>query len=791
MKNMIGQRPLRHLVPTLVVVLAFTSAILGADIATEGFEPPGSVLGPLAQQNGGSGWSGGWNASGNNVKVEVVGTAPAEGSQHVHIYGTDSATESRYFITTSMVIYYSFEIQILNGLIANDFNIYLCNQNSTRVHMELRSNKDIRVRGSGDPVVGKWDGTDPRGLPNAGTQYVQLEILADRNTKTFDLWYGGTYLGDYGWRDTTDNILDHVKFYAGKSGSADPLVGGVFLDDILLAENKPGGMTVFPVPTAYSAADEGHEADPNQIGYTITNGVPAERTYTIQEVEAENSDAVTDYDWLSVDPAQVVIPAGQSNTVAANIDTTTLRGEPPKPKPPGTYTGWLKFSDGAGNDAWREIVVTIRDWEVTPTLDQFRTYHHADYPAAQPAPVVYTVTNTSNFDSLTYTVAETDADGYPLPDPGYTWLSLDRDTTGTTLGPGNSDTVTASIDTSGLTPETYVAYLKFAQGAFEETRRINLTVTASGFVQIVEYVGDVDPTAADSGGPGITFAARAGVLQGSLVTSGPVADGSGNGSVWYIQDSSSAKTKLSSVPATEIHPRVGATALARVKVLSPSSGSDWQLNSTVLIVDGELTVGGLYGGTDKYVRETRRSKQVALPAGDADWHIMRLTAIGTNDANRVVTIYLDENPEPALQIVGADARDEGEFWGDCFGFGTGSTAGMMEIAFDWVTGTNAGAFPPGAEQAVLGRSLIPQFCPLPFADADEDGDVDQADFAMFQLCYTGAGDPGNLFDRKECKCFDRDNDSDIDGLDVSAFEDCATGPGIPFDAQNPPPGCIP
>ena len=176
---MIGQRIRRHLVPALVSLLAVTSAVWGADIATEGFEPP-SVLGPLSLQNWGTGWSGWWNASGANVKVEVVGTAPAEGSQHVHIYGEDSATESRYFITTSSVLYYSFEVQILNGLIANTFNIYLCNQSSTRVHMELQNGGGIRVRGGGDPVVGKWNGTDPRGLPNAGTQYVQIEILADR-----------------------------------------------------------------------------------------------------------------------------------------------------------------------------------------------------------------------------------------------------------------------------------------------------------------------------------------------------------------------------------------------------------------------------------------------------------------------------------------------------------------------------------------------------------------------------------------------------------------------------------
>lgn len=63
----------------------------------------------------------------------------------------------------------------------------------------------------------------------------------------------------------------------------------------------------------------------------------------------------------------------------------------------------------------------------------------------------------------------------------------------------------------------------------------------------------------------------------------------------------------------------------------------------------------------------------------------------------------------------------------------------------------------------------------PFADADGDGDVDQADFAVVQLCFTGS----NVTMAIGCGMFDRDFDRDIDQSDMNAFELCASGPGVP------------
>ncbi|MGQ9651275.1 MAG: InlB B-repeat-containing protein [Phycisphaerae bacterium] len=71
-------------------------------------------------------------------------------------------------------------------------------------------------------------------------------------------------------------------------------------------------------------------------------------------------------------------------------------------------------------------------------------------------------------------------------------------------------------------------------------------------------------------------------------------------------------------------------------------------------------------------------------------------------------------------------------------------------------------------------------CPDPFADADWDHDVDQADFAAFQACFTGPG--GGVPER--CSCFNHVLTGVVQGIDSDdwmAFEACASGPGMPAD----------
>ncbi len=62
----------------------------------------------------------------------------------------------------------------------------------------------------------------------------------------------------------------------------------------------------------------------------------------------------------------------------------------------------------------------------------------------------------------------------------------------------------------------------------------------------------------------------------------------------------------------------------------------------------------------------------------------------------------------------------------------------------------------GRWQGANSMCALVHCCPYPFADADLDGDVDQDDFGLFQICYTGyaAGVPTG------CSCFNRVKDDD-------------------------------
>lgn len=71
-------------------------------------------------------------------------------------------------------------------------------------------------------------------------------------------------------------------------------------------------------------------------------------------------------------------------------------------------------------------------------------------------------------------------------------------------------------------------------------------------------------------------------------------------------------------------------------------------------------------------------------------------------------------------------------------------------------------------------------CPIPYADADGDQDVDADDFAALQVCYSGTKTATG-----KCLCFDRNGDKKIDQVDVAMFANCATGPGVVIAGECP------
>ncbi len=58
-------------------------------------------------------------------------------------------------------------------------------------------------------------------------------------------------------------------------------------------------------------------------------------------------------------------------------------------------------------------------------------------------------------------------------------------------------------------------------------------------------------------------------------------------------------------------------------------------------------------------------------------------------------------------------------------------------------------------------------------DGDDDGDVDLDDFAGFQECVTGPGQPSTM---PGCIEFDIDSDEDVDLADMAGFQVLFTGP---------------
>jgi hypothetical protein len=80
-----------------------------------------------------------------------------------------------------------------------------------------------------------------------------------------------------------------------------------------------------------------------------------------------------------------------------------------------------------------------------------------------------------------------------------------------------------------------------------------------------------------------------------------------------------------------------------------------------------------------------------------------------------------------------------------------------------------------------GHSTCP--CPSPWADWDQDKDVDITDFAALQRCLTS----GNAQIQPQCACFDAPpRDGRIDAGDLDKFILCASGEDIPWKAT---PGC--
>ncbi len=469
----------------------------------------------------------------------------------------------------------------------------------------------------------------------------------------------------------------------------------------------------------------------------------------------------------------------------------------------GVYVLRLTASDTL-NSPTDDVTITVLpngscQLDVTPNCDGtrqnspttvFRT-HRLAYPTGPIFDANFLLTNLGG-STINYTVDEvTSATGATTTD--FTWLSV---TNGSGSIPGGgSAVVTVSFDRSFLptpsaTGSTAVnGFLRFTEpgcGLAVITRKITMTVLGADATSVHIYQGAVSPTSTDSGGPpssGYSFGVEEGSIQGFVENDPQAIDGK----AWRIQDNGSTKTKFRAVrpdplPDPVIFTRAGATVVARARVYGHSDPR----GGCMIIWDGTHLSSEYHWGDNfaqGVISEINRGFSAPSPPPfDSNYHILRMSAIGDSDCNRVVKLYFDEDISPLAVLTINNAAAVNTSQNEGFGFGAGSTAGTYDIAFDWFTGTNAGAFAPGEEVPIIGQSLNlgASLCNDPRFDVDGDHDVDLNDFGDFQICYTG-----NFVEitDQSCRCFDSDGDGHVGEFDFNAFKACAdtSGSDVPAD----------
>jgi hypothetical protein len=86
-----------------------------------------------------------------------------------------------------------------------------------------------------------------------------------------------------------------------------------------------------------------------------------------------------------------------------------------------------------------------------------------------------------------------------------------------------------------------------------------------------------------------------------------------------------------------------------------------------------------------------------------------------------------------------------------------------------------GTLKPAYDEFVLRNMTSPRRIP---GDMDQDGDVDQVDFGLFQACFSGFAYPQN---DPACANAKLDGDHDVDADDLKIFRRCMSGANVPAD----------
>ncbi len=279
--------------------------------------------------------------------------------------------------------------------------------------------------------------------------------------------------------------------------------------------------------------------------------------------------------------------------------------------------------------------------------------------------------------------------------------------------------------------------------------------------------------------------------------------------VLCVTDNSTASgSKIKWSRSWQADPSRGTTVLARVRCTA--AGGDPTYQDNIVIADG--------AHTERFRVLPDRIQAVEsgqmYPLDGASWHTYRITTQGA-----AFNLYVDEGPTPVMTGVMTAATSDNRVW-----FGTGASAGTQTIWFDHLRYNAHAVLPPGqgdggapvtvtctgslgTDRTTVNAYAVPfnhystarnklqftlkdvagnvGFSPiytvrigrLGGCDADDDGDVDQADFGFLQACLSGSG----VAPRLGCEKADFDADADVDAIDLQLFSGCLSGSGTPAD----------
>jgi hypothetical protein len=177
-------------------------------------------------------------------------------------------------------------------------------------------------------------------------------------------------------------------------------------------------------------------------------------------------------------------------------------------------------------------------------------------------------------------------------------------------------------------------------------------------------------------------------------------------------------------------------------------------------------------GTDRSLRDQRAWQSLSVQPGN----VYRFSGYFAGGGQNEVWLRLLDGGPNGTEIASTQVHACTASCGD-YNWISGGVSGVARSSALTVVWEMIEATSDGSTTHADGMKLE-SICNTPFADFDGDDDVDQADFAFMQRCYTGGsqGYPAG------CDCADKVAPFGIISLeDLNRFEACASGAGVMAD----------